>query len=181
MVDADVVSWCLAVSMLWCSLVVADPILGMEEFELHCRRRGRFHFRKFDIGTAGKRVPRAHPRAVLLFGAFCFQKNVKFATRAAIYRSLWTLRARNRKKVSKKVFLGVRRKVPKNTRKSQKIPKKVRKLVFFDFFGYFLGLFCAPPKRPFLRLSCDFGRRGSGDSCKWLLGSQCKVLIFLRI
>ena len=44
------------------------------------------------------------------------------ATRAAIYRSLRTLRARSRKEVSKKVFFGVRRKVSKNTRKSQKIP-----------------------------------------------------------
>ena len=85
--------------------------------------------------------------------------------------SLRTLRARNRKKVSKKVFLGVRRKVPKNTRKSLKIPKKVRKSVFFDFSGYFLRLFCGPPKRPFLRLFCDFGPGKSGDSCKWRLGS----------
>ena len=101
-------------------------------------------------------------------------RRTRVATRAAIYRSLRTLRARNRKKVSKKVFLGVRRKVSKNTRKSPKIPKKVRKSVFFDFFGYFLRLFCGPPKRPFLRLFCGFGPGGSGDSCKWRLGSQNK-------
>ena len=97
------------------------------------------------------------------------------ATRAAIYRSLQALRAQNRKKVSKRVFLGVWRKVSKNTRESLKIPKKypkARKSVFLDFFGYFLRLFSRPPKRPFLRLFCDFGPGGPGDSCKWRLGSQ---------
>ena len=34
--------WCLAVYMLLCSLFVADLIVGMEELELHCRRRGRY-------------------------------------------------------------------------------------------------------------------------------------------
>ena len=46
--------------------------------------------------------------------------------------------------------------------------------VFLDFFGYFLGLFCRPAERPFWRLFCDFGPGGSGDSCKWRLGSQPK-------
>ena len=108
------------------------------------------------------------------------QEPPKIATRAAIYRSLRTLRARNRKKVSKKVFLGVRRKVSKNTRKSLKIPKKVRKSVFLDFFGYFFRLLCGPLERPFLRLFCDFGPGGSGDFCKWRLGSQPeKILLFI--
>ena len=40
-------------------------------------------------------------------------KDPSFATRAAIYRSLRALRARNLKKVSKRVFLGVWRKVSK--------------------------------------------------------------------
>ena len=35
-----------------------------------------------------------------------------FAIRATIYRSLRALRGQNRKKVSKRVFLGVRKKVP---------------------------------------------------------------------
>ena len=91
------------------------------------------------------------------------------AIRATIYRSL---RAQNRKKVSKRVFWGVRKKVPENTRKSQKIPKIGLFGVFFDFFGYFRGLFCGPPKRLFLRLFCDSGPGGPGDSCKWSLGSQ---------
>ena len=38
--------WCLAVSMLWCSLSVADLILGMEELELHYRCSGKSNFRK---------------------------------------------------------------------------------------------------------------------------------------
>ena len=98
----------------------------------------------------------------------------RIATRAAIYRSLRALRARNRKKISKKVFPGVGRKVPKNTRKSLKIPIFGPFWVFLDFFGLFLGLFCRPPKRPFWRLFCDFGPGGPGDSCKWRLGSQPK-------
>ena len=98
--------------------------------------------------------------------------NSALATRAAIYRSLRALRARNRKKVSKKVFWGVGRKVPKNTRKSLKIPIFGPFWVFLDFFGYFLGLFCRPPERPFLRFFCDFGPGGPGDSCKWRLASQ---------
>ena len=47
------------------------------------------------------------------------------ATRAAIYRSLRALRARNRKKVSKRVFFWG------SGEKSQKIPEKV----FLDFFA----------------------------------------------
>ena len=98
-----------------------------------------------------------------------------FAIRATIYRSLRALRAQNRKKVSKRVFLGVRKKVPENTRKSQKIHQKVQFWVFFDFFGYFRALFCGPPKRLFWRLFCDFGPGETGDSCKWSLGSQRKL------
>ena len=95
------------------------------------------------------------------------------ATRAATYRSLRTLRARNRKKRKGSFkILGVRRKVSKKPEKCQKIPIFGQFWVFLDFFRYFLGLFCAPPKRPFLRLFCDFGPGGSGDSCKWRLGSQ---------
>ena len=93
-------------------------------------------------------------------------------TRATIYRSLWALQARNRKKVSKRVFSGVCKKVPENTRKSQKIHKIGLFGVFFDFFGYFRGLFCRPPKRLFLRLFCNFGPGGPEGSCKWSLGSQ---------
>ena len=84
-----------------------------------------------------------------------------FATRAAIYRSLRTLPGpKSQKKSQKRSFLGVRRKVPKNTRKSLKIPKKLRKSVFLDFSGYFLRLFCGPPKRPFLRLFAISGPEG---------------------
>ena len=102
------------------------------------------------------------------------------ATRAAIYRSLRALRARNRKKVSKRVFSGVCRKVSKNTQRSLKIPKKYPKRsdfsVFLDFFGYFWGLFCRPPKRPFLRLFAIPGPDGpetpvNGGSRRKILGS----------
>ena len=50
--------------------------------------------------------------------------NHRFVTRATIYRSLGALRARNPKKVSKRVFLGVFKKDPENTRKSRKTPQK---------------------------------------------------------
>ena len=59
---------------------------------------------------------------------------------------------------------------------SQKTPEKDENKGifrgFFDFFGYFRGLFCRPPKRRFSRLFWDFGPRGPGDSCTWSLGSQ---------
>ena len=66
---------------------------------------------------------------------------LEIATRATIYRSLWALRARNPKKVSRRVFLGVCRKVPENTRKSRKIPEKVQIWVFFGYFSTFSGIF----------------------------------------
>ena len=47
--------WCRAVSMLWCSLCVADLIMGMEELELHHRCRGRSNFRKIRIATISAR------------------------------------------------------------------------------------------------------------------------------
>ena len=79
-------------------------------------------------------------------------------------------------KKSQKGFLG-------GLEKSlEKYPKKSKNIdfrtflgifsVFLDFFGYFSRLFSRPPKRPFLRLFCDFGPGGPGDSCKWRLGSQ---------
>ena len=48
--------WCLAVYMLLCSLFVADLIVGMEELELHYRRRGRYNFRKIKIATISVRM-----------------------------------------------------------------------------------------------------------------------------
>ena len=65
----------------------------------------------------------------------------RVAIRATIYRSLRALRARNPKKVSKRVFLGVCKKVPENTRKSQKIPEKYPNLDFFGCFSTFSGIF----------------------------------------
>ena len=48
--------WCLAVYMLLCSLFVADLIVGMEELELHYRRRGRYNLRKIKIATISVRM-----------------------------------------------------------------------------------------------------------------------------
>ena len=96
------------------------------------------------------------------------------AIRATIYRSLRALRGQNRKKVSK---------IWGSARKSPKMSKKLHKIghlgVFFDFFGYFRGLFCRPPKRLFLRLFCDFGPGGPGDSCKWSL-ARIATLVLLH-
>ena len=75
------------------------------------------------------------------------------------------------KKVSKRVFWGSAEKSPKIPEKVKKYPKKSN-FGSFDFFGCFRGPLCRPPKRLFLRLFCDFGPGGPGDSCKWLLGSQ---------
>ena len=38
------------------ALFVADLIVGMEELELHCRRRGRYNFRKVKIATISVRM-----------------------------------------------------------------------------------------------------------------------------
>ena len=73
--------------------------------------------------------------------------------RAAIYRSLRALRAQNRKKVSKRVFLGVWRKVSKNTRKSLKIPKNTQKgpkIGIFRLFRVFFETFLQTPKKTLL-------------------------------
>ena len=48
--------WCLAVSMLWCSIRRADLILGVEELELHDKCRGRSNFRKIRIATVSVRM-----------------------------------------------------------------------------------------------------------------------------
>ena len=64
--------------------------------------------------------------------------------------------------------------------KSQKIPENVYtntekntqkgpKIGIFGLFGYFLRLFSRLPRRPFLRLFCDFGPGRSGDSCFFFL------------
>ena len=44
----------------WCSLFVADLIMGMEELELHYRRRGRHNFRKIKIATISVRMVFGH-------------------------------------------------------------------------------------------------------------------------
>ena len=77
------------------------------------------------------------------------------------------------KKSQKRCFGGLQRSPPKNTQKSPKTPKKVRIMYFFRLFRVFFGDFSAdPPPKEFLRLFCDFGSGGPGDSCKWRLGSQ---------
>ena len=59
-------------STCFCALFVADLIVGMEELELHYRRRGRHNFRNIKIATISVRmVPpppphthtHTHPRA----------------------------------------------------------------------------------------------------------------------
>ena len=43
-------------SACFCALFVADLIVGMEELELHYRRRGRYNFRKIKIATISVRM-----------------------------------------------------------------------------------------------------------------------------
>ena len=38
-------------SACFCAQFVADLTVGMEELELHCRRRGRYNFRKIKLAT----------------------------------------------------------------------------------------------------------------------------------
>ena len=79
-----------------------------------------------------------------------------------------------KKKVSKKSpFGGLQKKSPKIPEKIKKYTQKSNfRFFFFYFFVCFRGLFCRPTTRLFLRLFCDFGPGGPGDSCKWSLGSQ---------
>ena len=79
---------------------------------------------------------------------------------------------KSQKSLKKSVFGGPQKSPRKYPKKSKNTPKIGLLGVFFDFFGYFRGLFCGPPKTLFLRLFCDFGPGGPGDSCKWSLGSQ---------
>ena len=98
------------------------------------------------------------------------------ATRAAIYRSLVQRGPKSQKNLKKGLFWGLAKSL-------KKIPEKVPKYQFSDLFGYFsyfrlfrvfLRLFSRPSRRLFLRLFCDFGPGGPGDSCKWRLRSQDK-------
>ena len=73
----------------------------------------------------------------------------KVATRAAIYRSLRALRARKRKKVSKKVFWGGRQKSPKKNRKKSKNTQKDPKIGIFRLFRVFFGTFLLTPRKTF--------------------------------
>ena len=86
------------------------------------------------------------------------------ATRAVIYRSLRAIRARNRKKGSRKVFWRVRKKSPK-----KKPKKSVPKIGIFRLFRVFLGTFLrTPQKRPFLRLFCDCPETPvNGEKLNW--------------
>ena len=45
-------------STCFCAIFVADLIVGMEELELHCRRRGRYNFWKIKIATISVRMVR---------------------------------------------------------------------------------------------------------------------------
>ena len=99
-------------------------------------------------------------------------------TQAVIYKSLWALRTRNRKKkVSKRVFR------PSMAWKCQPPPSK--KYPFGGFFwvhvktfrGIYGEFLCRLPTiLTLLRLFCDFRRTGPGDSCKWRLGLQTRRL-----
>ena len=55
--------------MLWCSLFVADVIVGMEELELHYRCRGRSKHSKSRIATSSVRMVSQSPvcGGILLF------------------------------------------------------------------------------------------------------------------
>ena len=64
MADADVVSCCLHGFL--CSICCRYLSLGMEELELHCRRRGRYNFPKIKIATMSVRMVNKEDRAFFL-------------------------------------------------------------------------------------------------------------------
>ena len=92
------------------------------------------------------------------------------ATRATIYRSLRALRAQNRKKVSKRVFLRVCKKVPEDTQNSQKMPPKVQFCVVLTFSGIFGDLFADPQKDSFWDFFAILGPEGPGAPVNGCLG-----------
>ena len=69
---------CVLLSAFFCALFVADLIAGMEELELHCRRRGRYNFRKIKIATISVRmvVPGKSPPFVGILGSLTSRKTV---------------------------------------------------------------------------------------------------------
>ena len=88
---------------------------------------------------------------------------------------------KSQKSLEKSLFGGPQ----KSRRKVEKYPKTPKFGFFgvlFDFWGYFRGLFCRPPKRLFSRFFWDFWPGGPGDSCKWSPGSQsyCHPFVHLR-
>ena len=68
---------------------------------------------------------------------------LSLATQAAIYRSFRALRARNRKNVSKRVFLGgLEKSLKKYPKKSKNLPNgKITFLGIFLYFETFSGIF----------------------------------------
>ena len=77
----------------------------------------------------------------------------------------------NKKKLEKSL-LGAAKKVPENTRTSQQTPLNLTLWGLFDFFRYFRDFLTDPPKESLQECFWDFGPRGPGDSCKWLLRTQ---------
>ena len=131
------------------------------------------------VGAKGRRfVPESSSRNSLcslfrfLVLSYSFLGDVPEHRRAASNRSLQALQARNRKKVSNRVFLGSAEKSPKMPEKFKSTPRSP-KICISRLFRVFSGTSLrAPPNRPFLRHFCDFGPSGPGDSCKWRLRPQ---------
>ena len=72
----------------------------------------------------------------------------------------------------KKGLFGGLQKSPRKYPKKSKTISEGAKIGIYRLFRVFSGTFLQTPKKTFLRLFCDFGPGGPGDSCKWRLGSQ---------
>ena len=83
------------------------------------------------------------------------------------------------KKISKKGHFGGPQKSLKKYPEKSKNTDFRTFLGIFRFFRVFSGTFVQTRKKTFLRFFCDFGPGGSGDSCKWRLGSQPEMPIKL--
>ena len=68
-------------------------------------------------------------------------------------------------------LLGGLQKGPAKYPKESKNSARSLKIGLFGLFRVFWGTFLQTAQRPFLRLFCDFGPGGPGDSCKWRLGT----------
>ena len=145
--------WCLAVYMLLCSLFVADRIVGMEELELHYRRRGRYNLQKIKIATISVRM-------------VCLALVVQgFGTRQSFILGGWCLASADHNKVAMASFARIQSEGGSNVVRVSAQCSFEANLNPHLFFLAFLGIPCFLPFQgiPCFFLRCPFFPRFGKD------------------